>query len=407
MEAGSNIFFIDTFLAVTFGIIALLIGRRINQTTHFLQQLSIPEPVTGGLLFALLFALLYSTTGIEIKFDLTARDFLLVYFFTTIGINASFKDIIRGGRPLLILLAITIVYMFLQNLLGVSLASLFNKPGSLGLLSGTVSLIGGYGTAIAWAPKFMATQGIANAMEIAIACATFGLISASIMGGPLARLLIKRYKLTPIKNDTLDMALQPPQPTKTINAVDVMDSIIAIHVCIAIGYCLNLGLINMGVELPLFVTCLLAGILITNLLPARWPRLSGQKWPCRTPVMALIAELSLGTFLAMSLMSLQLFRVLELAGPIFIILVAQVLLTLFISLFIIFPAMGRNYDAAIICCGFVGFSLGSVPTAIANMSSVTQRYGASHLAFIVVPILCAFFIDFANALIIPLFANYF
>ncbi len=168
----------------------------------FLREFSIPEPVTGGLLFSVLIALFYVISGIEVEFDLAARDVLLVYFFTTIGINASLRDLLAGGKPLVILLAITITYMFLQNLTGISVAALFDLPAAVGMLGGSVSLIGGHGTAIAWAPRIAEDYGIANAMEIGIACATFGLILASIMGGPIAKFLITRHDLTPTTGRT-------------------------------------------------------------------------------------------------------------------------------------------------------------------------------------------------------------
>lgn len=175
---------------------------------------------------------------------------------------------------------------------------------------------------------------------------------------------------------------------------------------IKFGFLLSAGLAELGLKLPLFVTCLFAGIIITNVVPKSLPRLTGTEWPTRKPAMALIAEISLGTFLAMSLMSMQLWTLVDLAGPIFTILFAQSLIAIAVNLFIVFPVMGRNYDAAVVSAGFGGISLGSTPTAMANMSAVAQRYGASNLAFIIVPLVCAFFIDLVNALLIPLFPSY-
>ncbi len=169
----------------------------------------------------------------------------------------------------------------------------------------------------------------------------------------------------------------------------------------------NKGLADLGLKLPLFVTCLFAGILLTNFLPKSFPRLSGRAWPSRTPAIALIADVALGTFLAMSLMSMQLWTLIDVAGPILAILAVQFLVAIAVNLFVVFPALGRNYDAAVVSAGFGGISLGSTPTAMANMSAVAQRYGASHLAFIIVPLVCAFFIDLVNALLIPFFLTKF
>ena len=407
MEFENGVLHFTPFFAVTLGIVVLFLGKRVNDAVGFLREFSIPEPVTGGLIMSLLIALVYVTSGVEIEFDLAARDVLLVYFFTTIGINSSLKDLLSGGKPLVILLVITIGYMFLQNLTGITVAALFDLPTPVGLLGGTVSLIGGHGTAIAWSPRIAEDYGISNAMEIGLACATFGLILASLMGGPIAKLLIMRYKLKPAHTEQLDIGTPDTEKHSTIGHLDLLDAILAIHVSAILGFLLNEQLESLGLKLPLFVTCLFAGILITNLIPKSFPRISGTKWPTRTPAIALIADVSLGTFLAMSLMSMQLWTLVDLAGPIFTILGAQFLIAISVTLFVVFPAMGRGYDAAVICSGFGGISLGSTPTAMANMSAVAQRYGASHLAFIIVPLVCAFFIDLVNALLIPFFLNNF
>ena len=403
MEITNDVLRIGPSLAFTLGIIVLFMGKRVNGTVGFLREFSIPEPVTGGLLFSILFGIVYAATGVAVEFDLAARDFLLIYFFTTIGINASIKDLLSGGKPLVVLLVITVAYMVIQDLTGVSVAALFGLPAPVGLLGGSVSLIGGHGTAIAWAPRIAENHGVSNAMEIGIACATFGLILASLMGGPIAKFLITRHNLTPEKKEQLDVGVPEDNGNGRITSLDFLDAILAIHMSILLGLLLNQGLLRLGLELPMFVPCLFAGILLTNLIPENFPRLSGSRWPSRTPSMALIADVSLGTFLAMSLMSMQLWTLIDLAGPIITILLAQFMIAVAINLFVVFRAVGRNYDAAVVCAGFGGISLGSTPTAMANMSAVTQRYGASHLAFIIVPLVCAFFIDLVNAVLIPFF----
>ncbi|MEE8292774.1 MAG: sodium/glutamate symporter [Candidatus Tectomicrobia bacterium] len=403
MEMVNGVLQIDQFLTVTLGIVVLFVGKRLNDAIGFLREFSIPEPVTGGLLFSVLFGIVFAATGTAVEFDLGTRDVLLVYFFTTIGINASLKDLLAGGKPLVILLTITIGYMIVQNLTAISVAALFGVPAAGGLLAGTVSLIGGHGTAIAWAPRIAEDYGIANAMEVGIACATFGLILASLMGGPIAKFLITRHSLTPGKVEAQDVVVSETREKEGIGALDLLDAVLAIHISAIVGLLLNEGLGELGLQLPLFVTCLFAGILITNLIPKNFPRVSGRRWPTRTPSMALIAEISLGTFLAMSLMSMQLWTLIDLAGPVLTVLTVQFAIAVAINIFLVFPVMGRNYDAAVVCSGFGGISLGSTPTAMANMSAVTKRYGASNLAFIIVPLVCAFFIDLVNALLIPFF----
>jgi len=407
MELQDGALMIGPFLTMTVGIVVLFLGKRLNDVTGVLREFSIPEPVTGGLLFSIVLAIVFAVSGVAVEFDLAARDILLVYFFTTIGINASLKDLLAGGKPLVILLTVTIAYMFVQNLTGISVAALFDLPTAVGVLGGTMSLIGGHGTAIAWAPNIAADYGISNAMEIGIASATFGLILASLMGGPIAKFLINRHGLTPGHVEPQDVGLSDAQREDGIGHLNFLDAVLAIHVSALLGLVLNDVMADLGLKLPLFVTCLFAGIILTNLVPKSLPRLSGMVWPSRTPAMALIADISLGCFLAMSLMSLQLWTLIDLAAPIFTILAAQFVIAVMINIYVIFPVMGRNYDAAVVCAGFGGISLGSTPTAMANMAAVTQRFGASHLAFIIVPLVCAFFIDLANALLIPFFlANF-
>ena len=406
-EFVDGVFMISGFHAVSLGIIVLFLGRQLNRKVKFLQEFSIPEPVSGGICFSILFTLLYLATSVEVAFELKARDMLLVYFFTTIGINANLKDLLKGGVPLLLLLGVTITYMIIQNLTGIGVAKLFGMDAAVGLLGGSVSLIGGHGTAIAWAPKIAEDFGISNAMEIGIASATFGLILASLMGGPTAKYLINKYNLKPNKAEALEEKTSKDYADDTITAHGFLDAILAIHISIFVGLILNEGFTSIGLELPIFVSCLFAGIILTNIIPDNFPRLAGTKWPTRTPAIALISDMALGSFLAMSLMSMQLWGLVDLAGPIFSILAVQFVVAIFINIFIVFRLMGKNYDAAVICAGFGGISLGSTPTAMANMSAVSKKYGHSNVAFIIVPLVCAFFIDIANALLIPYFlANF-
>ena len=402
MEAVHTVWEVDTFLAVTIGIVVLFLGKRINRLIPVFGKYSIPEPVTGGLFIAIILFAIHSFADISIEFELGARDALLIYFFTTIGINASFKDLAAGGKPLALLLLVTVIYMITQNLTGIGMASVLGLEPAVGLLGGTVSLIGGHGTAIAWAPRFAENYGIGNAMEIGIACATFGLVLASLIGGPVAKFLVSRHQLVAGSDDDLDVGIDEEADPVSLNYMELLDAVLALHICIIIGYFLDVGLSQLGVHLPLFVSCLFAGIIMTNLRPNALPRITGTQWPSRTPAMALIADISLGTFLAMSLMSMQLWEVIDLAGALFSILGAQVIVAVIFMIFVVFPMMGKNYEAAVIASGFGGFSMGATPTAMANMSAVTQRYGPCHQAFIIVPLVGAFFIDVTNAILIQL-----
>ena len=385
----------------------LFVGKRLNRELDVIRNYSIPEPVSGGLLVALLLTLLHIIGGPELNFSLEPRDFLLVYFFTTVGMNARFSDLKRGGPALVILLGITVGLMTLQNVIGITMAGLLGMNPATGLLVGTVSLIGGHGTTIAWAPTFLDQFQIENAMEIGIAAATFGLVLASASGGPIAQFLIRRFRIScPDMWTQTDQPNHQSGPVEQSRGVDIdvtsfLAALLAINLCIITGTLLNTGIAAAGLKLPLFVPCLLVGILYSNLLPTERSERAVFHWPRQSPSLDLIGELSLGIFLAMSLMSLQLWSLVGLALPLLFILVVQFAFALIINLLLVFRLMGRSYDAAVICAGFGGIALGSTPTAMANMTAVTQRYGPSTRAFLIVPLVSAFFLDLVNALLIP------
>ena len=387
---------IDSFLAYTRGIVVFFVGVHLNRRFDFLRAYNIPEPVTGGLVAASVTFAIYLALDLEISFDLETRDRLLVYFFTAIGLNARISDLIRGGKPLAILLVLTLSYIVIQNLVGVSGATLLGLPAELGILAGSASLIGGHGTAIAWAPDFVAA-GIPNALEVGVAAATLGLVVASLIGGPIAKFLIGRHELKGKKEASVVGIEYAKEHTETINHLNIMAMLLVLHVAIIIGYIANQTLTQMGFKLPMFVTSLLAAIVLSNTVPHLFPRI---RWPARTRALALVSDFSLGLFLAMSLMSMQLWTIAGLAGPLLAILLLQTVAAVSFILLVLFPLMGKNYQAAVLSAGFGGFALGATPTAIANMTAVTKANGPAPLAFIILPLVAAFFVDVTNAFVI-------
>ena len=329
---------------------------------------------------------------------------LLIYFFTTIGINVHLKDIVKGGRELIILMGITFLIIAIQNGVGIGVDKLMGGTGIKGLLAGSVSLIGGHGTAIAWAPELEKDFDIEGLSEIGVTCATLGLIFASLLGGPIAKYLINKFQLKSSDGDEADIGVNESKEESTsIDAYDFLNAVLAINICVAIGYVLDSFLQHHGIKLPLFVSCLVCGLIASNVIPFKG--FKKNVWPSRKPALALIADVSLGTFLSMSLMSMKLWTLASLALPILTILLVQVLVVVLVIRFVLFPLLNKSYDAAVICAGLGGYSIGSTPIAIASMTSVTNKHGPSHIAFIVVPMLCAFFIDLSNNLIITLFTN--
>ncbi|MDJ0941572.1 MAG: sodium/glutamate symporter [Woeseiaceae bacterium] len=382
---------------VIVAILVLALGKYLTKRSDFLKDYNIPEPVSGGLIASVLFGLLYMLFDTEVRFALDLRNTLLVVFFTTIGLSSKLDTLKQGGKPLVIMLVLAVGYLFLQNITGIGVAALMGQPLEVGLIAGSVSLSGGHGTAIAWAPRFAQDYGIGNAMEIGIASATFGLIMGGVIGGPIAQQLIKRDRLTPSDDPQLTVGTPHEIDATPVNYENMLRTIFILAVSIGLGESLNSLLEASGINLPTFVSCLFAGIIVTNVGPKWFPR---AHWPERSLSLALISELSLGLFLAMSLMSLQLWTLADLGASLFLILVAQVVVACLFVVFVIYRAMGRDYDAAVMSAGYAGLALGATPTAIANMTAVTERFGASPKAFMVVPLVGAFFIDVSNAVII-------
>jgi ESS family glutamate:Na+ symporter len=385
------------FLTFTLSIVVFFAGAGLNKLIPPLGRWTIPDAVTGGLVAAIATLVAFKALHIEIIFDLDARDTLLLYFFTGIGLNARFSDLIAGGRSLLILLGLTLLYLLIQNVIAAMSASGLGLPHGVAVLLGSASLIGGHGTVIAWAPVISSRFGLTNAMEIGVASATLGLVIASLIGGPIGRFLISRHRLSGQLDTQPIIGLPDDTPYDDINHVSLLRTILVLNVAILIGFGLHKILTGAGLKLPMFVACLLAAIAITNTVPRLFPRL---QWPSRTRGLALISNLSLNVFLSMSLMSMQLWALGGLGPALVGVLALQTAAAVLYMVFVVFPAMGSSYEAAVIAAGFGGISLGATPTAIANMTAVTKAHGAAPMAFIILPLVSAFFIDLANAAMI-------
>ena len=391
-------------LTFTTAILVYFVGAGINGVVPPLRRWNIPEAVTGGLLAAVATLVAYRVFGLAVSFDLTARDMLLLYFFTGIGLNARLADLVTGGKPLAILLGLTVVYLGVQNLVAVGGAAALGLPEGLAPLLGSVSLIGGHGTTIAWAPLISERFGLDNALEVGIASATLGLVLASLVGGPVAGVLISRYKLR--SDEILPPMVGLPSDdvgpdAGKVTYDNILSALLVLNLVILIAYALEDVVEMTGLKLPMFVVCLLVAIVVTNAVPPLLGRSAwAAAWPARTPALALISDLSLKIFLAMSLMSMQLWTLGGLGPALAVVLGLQTLVAVAYILFVVFPAMGRNYQAAVLSAGFTGISLGATPTAIANMTAVTKTHGPAPTAFIILPLVSAFFIDIANAIAI-------
>lgn len=398
---------INAIASFTLAILLLFIGKGLSNRITWLQKYSIPEPVIGGLVCTIIVCLAYYLLDLRISFTLGVRDMLLLYFFAAIGLNTNIQTLKQGGKALVILVVVASTFMVLQNLLGMGIAQYFGMDARIGLMAGSISLTGGVGTTMAWATHFVKTLGLEHAVEVGIASNMIGMISACIIGGPIASFLIGRHRIQSSADPELDIGMRyQDEPYKRLNYYGVLMAIFWLNISLLMGS----GIINLisltGLNLPAFVGCLLAGIIIRSATAFVVPK-GGRiwRWHSMQPGIALISDLSLGLFLTMALMGLQLWVLQPMITFITVAMILQILLVIVFTILVVFKVMGRDYEAAVMCSGFGGIALGSTATAIANMSAVTRAYGNAPRAFIVVPLVCGFFIDLINAFIIGLLAR--
>jgi len=393
---------LDVLQTLVAASLVLLLGRKLVASSTFLKTYSIPEPVVGGLLVALLLFALRSVSDAQVQFDGSLQGPLMLTFFATIGLNANLASLKSGGRTLALFLVVVLGLLVAQNIIGISMAKLMGLDPLIGLLGASISLSGGHGTGAAWGKVFAERHGLAAATEIAIACATFGLILGGLVGGPVAGFLVKRFKLQSTETeqdaeDKIQQSFEKPKAVQLITPQAFIEALALIAISLSVGTVFANQLNGTAFELPTFVCVLFVGVVLSNGLSA----LVGYKIFERA--IQLLGNVSLSLFLAMALMSLRLWDLATLALPVLLILAVQAVAMAAYAAFVTFRVMGSNYDAAVLAAGHCGFGLGATPTAIANMQAVTERFGPSHVAFLVVPMVSAFFIDIANALVIKLF----
>jgi len=408
VEFAANVVEVRPFVTVTLAIIVLFIGKALNRRFAVLYRSNISESVSGGLLVSLIIGAIYLVFDLQIDFNLAAREYFAVYFFTAIGINTSLRELLAARRLLAILLVATMVYMILQDGIALAVASLLGSGGPEALLAGTAALTGGQETAAEWTASPVGDLSLAEARTIGIATAALGVIMGSLTGGPLAGYLIRRHRLHPKTVEPglaegEEVSLEVPE-RGTIDGSIFLRAILAIHVCIIGGLLLNQLLADVGFDLPLAVACFFVAIVMTSTIPSLLPR---AIWPRNTLAMSLIAELSLGTLFGVSLISAQVWLIVDLPPAFLTILLVQLAVTAAVTLFVIFRAMGRDYDAAVICAGFVGLALGSATTAMANIKAVTKHSGTSHIALIIVPLMTVVSIEAVNEVLLRFFLELF
>lgn len=386
-------------LAIT----VLFLGHGIKSRVTFLKRFNIPEPIVGGLVVATCTTILHFYQ-IELQFTLPLQNIFMLMFFASVGLSANYKQLVKGGTKVLIFLVAATLAIILQNALGVSLATLLGLDPLMGLIAGSVTLSGGHGTGAAWAEILKNNYGLTNTLEIAMASATFGLIAGGIIGSPVANRLLKKHQLeSPYGRGDQRHQKHPPVVTYNENEEDrltakkFIEVLFVLLLCVTGAKYLELWISSFNISwltIPDFVYALFIGVIVTNLIELRRMR------PIDTETMDILGTVSLSLFLAMALMSLKLWNIFDLAIPFLIILLLQTVLIALFTYYVTFRIMGKNYDAAVISSGHCGFGLGATPTAVMNMGSIVNHFGPSPQAFMIVPIVGAFFIDMVNLLIL-------
>ena len=393
---------LDMIQSMALAVVILMGGQAIRKRVSFLERFCIPAPVIGGIIFAL-FTLAMKQAGVlEFQFDTTLQKVFMTAFFTTVGFTASFKLLKKGGKQVVIFLILAVVLVCMQNVVGVGFAKVFGINPLIGLSTGSVPMTGGHGTSGAYAPVFEGA-GASGASAVAMASATFGLIAGSLIGGPLGKRLIEKNNL--LKTASADGQVSEIQDeTDDLNLVSssrFLGAACQIIVAMGLGTIVSAVLTKTGMTFPPYIGAMFAAAIIRNISDA------SSNFNINSVEIDVIGETSLSIFLAMALMSLKLWQLAELAGPMVIMLLAQVALMALFAYFVTFNVMGRDYEAAVMACGHCGFGMGATPNAMANMSALTQKYEVAPAAFFILPLVGSLFIDFFNAAIITGFMNLF
>ncbi|HBX46427.1 MAG TPA: sodium/glutamate symporter [Porphyromonadaceae bacterium] len=392
---------LNLYETVGIGVLLLLLGKYLKSKIGFFRQYAIPSPVIGGLLFAFISLFLHQADILHFDFDIILQEFFMVLFFTSIGFNVSLKLLKNGGSKLFLFLGLAVVFCFLQNFVAVLLAGAVDVNPLLALMTGSTALTGGLGTSAAVAPM-VEEAGIAGAKTVAIASATFGLLMRSVMGAPLGNNLIIKKDLVKTRiEDEEEQDIDAQQTHKRpIDGERVTKAMFLILIAMGVGVFLT-DLLNTwmahlidNIRFPIYLGPMLAATILRNIFDTK------DKHFALNPEIQLLGDISLNVFISIAIMTLQLWDLSELAFSLIILLLAQVILMFVFARYVCFRVMGRNYDAAVVSAGMVGFGMGSTANAMANLDSICDKFGYSRLAFFIVPLVGSIFIDFINVLII-------
>lgn len=384
---------LNLFLTTVLAVIVLLVGDFVKKRVEILRKFCIPIPVIGGLIFTILVSIGYSTQLFTFKLNFALSDVFMLAFYSSIGFTASYKLLKKGGPKVIKFLIVSIIVVILQNFLGVYLAKLLGLSPLVGLATASIPMTGGHGTSAAFAPV-LEEAGLQNALTITLAAATFGLVAGSLIGGPTGKFLIEKYKLITGKETE-----KVEKGNEKLDEKRIYSAVYQLLVSMALGSIISMLLKKTGLTFPASVGAMIAAAIVRNIADySTWLKIKETE-------IRIIGDISLILFLAFSMMSLKLWQLTDLAIPMIILLIAQTILMGLCAVFLTYKVMGKNYEAAMMAVGHCGFGLGAVPTAMANMQSVEEKYGPAPTAFFILPLVGSLFINFFNSAIIVAFIN--
>ena len=385
---------LDAVTSLLAALVVLLIGTLVNRRVRVLSKYNIPDPITGGLLFAAIASVVFAAMKLRLEIDQSTKPVLLLMFFAGVGMCADLRMLKQGGKALVIFLLVLFPYILVQNAVGIAVAGALDLHPIFGLVGGSITLVGGHGTGAAYAERFSEVNNIQLAMELSMTAATIGLIIGGIIGGPVAQYLISRHDLRSAAAQA-STAAQREEVAAPVTTLGMIGALAGILTAVVAGRWLAAIMPSGAITIPSFLWCMLAGVAIRNLLPFTPVR-------CDDRASDLISGVSLSLFLVMTMMALDLVEVARSAGPLLLMISAQVVFIALYAVFVCFRFMGRDYEAAVTSAAFIGFSMGSTATAMANMQAITARYGPAPTSYLIVPLSGAFFIDLMNAFLLTL-----
>lgn len=392
LEISFNVYYT---IALAIGV--LMLGDVIKKHVYVLRKFCIPTPVVGGVLFALLVTVLNLSGVCSVSLSSTFNEFFSLLFYAGVGYTASWKLLKKGGPQVIVFLLLSSVLVVLQNGLGVIICKVMDIDPLIGLACGSIPMVGGNGTAAAWGPV-LEKAGLEAGTTIATAAATFGLVAGALLGGPIGRFLIERHNLKP-NPETQNMKFGNDEEKVAVSEKRMTAAVYQVLITVGLGTLISALLEKTGIEFPASVGAMTAAAILRNIADHT------DKIDLKLPELNMISNISLLVFLALSMMTMKLWKLIDLALPMLVILLAQMVLMAIFGIFVTFRVMGKNFDAAVMTVGQTGFGLGAVPTAMANMQVIDEKYGSSPSAFFIVPLVGSLFINLVNSALITLFLN--